>query len=237
MTDQPDLRTLREAAKWALGQNGPVNFCKPAVVLALLDRLDAAEGEWPPLFVKQDFTSHSGLPLHWKIECDALTAADWEALAQIASEVLPPFGFVHGVPTGGTPFAEALRAHTDPFSQLIVVADDVLTTGRSMEEARANWPPALTYGVVAFSRAAEVPEWITPLFQLAGGKAERDEWKAKAETAEAELAKLGMVGEEHNPWTCPRCTTWRAQYDAEVEMHVATATERDAALDRARIAR
>lgn len=33
------------------------------------------------LFQKVDFISHSGKPLDWKLECDALTDKDWECIA------------------------------------------------------------------------------------------------------------------------------------------------------------
>lgn len=121
------------------------------------------------LFVREDFTSHAGLSLHWKIECDALTDEDWQALAQIASEVLPPFGEVHGIPRGGLAFAEALRAHTTRDCWRLLIADDVLTTGMSMEDARTDLGAEDSLGVVAFSRCQpmHVPGWVTPLFQLA----------------------------------------------------------------------
>ncbi len=32
------------------------------------------------LFIKEDFISHAGLPLTWKVECDALDENDYEAL-------------------------------------------------------------------------------------------------------------------------------------------------------------
>ena len=35
------------------------------------------------LFQNGDFTSHAGLPLTWKIECDAITESEWQCLAQI----------------------------------------------------------------------------------------------------------------------------------------------------------
>ena len=40
------------------------------------------------LFIREDFISHAGLPLTWKVECDALTDNDYEALAKIVSEKL-----------------------------------------------------------------------------------------------------------------------------------------------------
>ena len=32
------------------------------------------------LFIKEDFISHAGLPLTWKVECDALTEKDYDCL-------------------------------------------------------------------------------------------------------------------------------------------------------------
>ena len=32
------------------------------------------------LFIREDFISHAGLPLTWKVECDALSEGDYEAL-------------------------------------------------------------------------------------------------------------------------------------------------------------
>ena len=43
------------------------------------------------LFQLGDFTLASGQRSRWKIECDNLLAEDWQALAVIAAEILPPF--------------------------------------------------------------------------------------------------------------------------------------------------
>jgi orotate phosphoribosyltransferase len=115
------------------------------------------------LFQLGDFTLHSGAKSKWKIECDALTSADWEALAQIASEILPPFGYVEGVPCGGIPFAIALRKHITPDSITLLIAEDVTTTGASLNRYRDG--RAMTVGVVAFCRGV-CPEWVTPLFVM-----------------------------------------------------------------------
>jgi hypothetical protein len=112
------------------------------------------------LFKAVSFTSHAGIPLAWKIECDALTSEDWAGLACIASELLPPFGIVEGVPRGGIPFADALRPYVTQGPLLIV--DDVCTTGLSMTVAR-NGRPAI--GVVAFARG-DCPDWVTALFSM-----------------------------------------------------------------------
>lgn len=112
------------------------------------------------MFDKRKFTSHSGLQLDWKIECDDLTDNDWKCLAFMASQILPPFGAVEGVPLGGLKFAYALREYATQGPLLI--ADDVLTSGSSMLYHK-NDREAI--GVVAFAR--NNPEsWITPIFQF-----------------------------------------------------------------------
>ena len=55
------------------------------------------------IFIREDFISHAGLPLTWKVECDALTNKDYEALAKIVSEKMT-FRDVKGIPRGGIPF-------------------------------------------------------------------------------------------------------------------------------------
>ncbi len=123
------------------------------------------------LFVAGDFTSHSGATLHWKIECDALTLADWEGAARIAVDYLPPFGDVYGIPRGGLLFAAALLKYVTEGPMLVV--DDVLTTGASFRDARtelATWVPVPeSIGVVLFARGP-CPDWVRPIFSLPGVK-------------------------------------------------------------------
>lgn len=119
------------------------------------------------LFQTGDFTLASGAKSRWKIECDALTREDWKGLAAIAAEILPPFGWVQGVPKGGFPFADALRSYAmgSPFPLLI--AEDVVTTGGSMERFREGFHPDAgdIIGVCVFARGP-CPSWVTPLFQM-----------------------------------------------------------------------
>lgn len=124
-------------------------------------------GEWitilrssTTLFQLGEFTLHSGMQSAWKIDCDALTDTDIATLAVMLKEILPAFGSVEGIPHGGLRLAAALAAFATGGPILIV--DDVLTTGRSMEEQR-NGRDAI--GAVIFARAA-CPKWITPLFML-----------------------------------------------------------------------
>ena len=85
------------------------------------------------LFQKIDFTSHAGLPLTWKIECDALTKDDWKGLARMIMDIeTRSFGSVEGIPRGGLPLARALRPYATEGPPMIV--DDVYTTGKSFDD-------------------------------------------------------------------------------------------------------
>lgn len=130
------------------------------------------------LFQAGDFTLRSGAKSSWRIECDGLTPEDWEGLARIASEVLPPFRYAEGVPRGGVPFAIALgRYATGDETHPVLICEDVCTTGGSMERFRSDYmtdpyglsaPMELTefIGVCAFARGPAVPRWVTPLFRM-----------------------------------------------------------------------
>lgn len=114
------------------------------------------------LFQYGAFKSHSGLHLPDKIDCDALTSADWDtAAAWVARKI--SFQDVVGIPRGGLMFASALQQYkrADGHWHMLIV-DDVLTTGRSMFEYRQKYPGAK--GAVLFSRTPNVPEWIFARF-------------------------------------------------------------------------
>lgn len=115
------------------------------------------------LFRSGEFTLNSGRVADFKIDCDALTDADLATLARVAARGLGPFGSVEGVPTGGLRFAAALEKHADPASGRVLITDDVLTTGGSMERQRGDRRHVV--GVVVFARG-ECPEWVWPLFPL-----------------------------------------------------------------------
>jgi hypothetical protein len=137
------------------------------------DRLDIASTQKPSLFQLGDFTLHSGIKSGWKIECDALTKGDWEALAAMAMEFLPAFGEVIGVPRGGLPFAEALRKYCVSDSTRLLLADDVLTTGGSLQKMRDRFvtddPYREVVGVVVFSRGGRyIRPWVFKVFTFGG---------------------------------------------------------------------
>lgn len=114
------------------------------------------------LFNRGRFSLHSGGESDFLIDCSALTATDLQALASRAAQMLPPFGRVEGIPTGGLQFADYLKQHIDPNADQLLIADDVLTTGASMEEYRAG---RSAIGVVIFARGIP-PVWVVPLLVL-----------------------------------------------------------------------
>lgn len=116
------------------------------------------------LFRRGAFVLHSGATSTFKIDCDALTDDDLDALAGVLCRILPLFQAVEGVPTGGLRIAAALRRFACPHARIpLLIVDDVLTTGASMEAQRAG---RSAIGAVLFSRASDCPAWITPLFSL-----------------------------------------------------------------------
>jgi hypothetical protein len=118
------------------------------------------------LFKDEPFVSHAGLPLDFKIECDALSDGSIETIAKrIARNFM--FGKVRGVPRGGLRLAAALEKFCSPNCETTIIADDVYTTGRSMEEMRRD-AGADSIGVVLWARGrGRCPDWIHPVNQLA----------------------------------------------------------------------
>ncbi len=111
------------------------------------------------LFVPGIFTSAAGLKLAWKIECDNLTHEDWETIASMVGPYLS-FSDVEGVPKGGLVFAEALKQWG--YGSGLLIVDDVLTTGLSMERCRHG---RAANGLVLFARGPCLP-WISAVWTL-----------------------------------------------------------------------
>ena len=106
------------------------------------------------LFTSGDFISHAGLPLKWKIECDAIRPEEWETLAQMIMEYeTMPFREVSGIPTGGMALASALDKYKSPNADdFVLVVDDVWTTGMSMKDhIKENYPSYLK---------AQIKKWV-----------------------------------------------------------------------------
>ena len=120
------------------------------------------------LFQSGAFKLNSGKFSNFKIECDALTQDDIDTFAFLISQNYS-FKEVVGVPTGGIRIEEALKKYcTNDDSLPLLIVDDVLTTGGSMERYKKT-KEDLGYnniiGVVLFARN-ECPEWIAPVFQM-----------------------------------------------------------------------
>lgn len=125
------------------------------------------------LFRVGNFTSHSGVNLDWKIDCDALTHGDWDTLAYLIAREYS-FGRVIGIPRGGLELARRLERACIHGNNTLLIVDDVLTTGGSMrEEIKKHY---LSYSdiraVVVFARN-EIPVdlWrVRAMFKLNQGK-------------------------------------------------------------------
>ena len=64
------------------------------------------------LFEDGDFISHAGLPLAWKIECDAIRPEEWLTLAKMIREYEPQkWSKAVGIPRGGVALGNALAAY------------------------------------------------------------------------------------------------------------------------------
>ena len=130
-------------------------------------------GRHTHLFVEEDFKSHAGLDLHWKIEMDALDEEEWKCIARMIMEYqTTPFQAAIGIPRGGLKLSGYLNEYSsqtnrDPY----LIVDDVLTTGGSMEEYKKEYftnkdkERKDTIGWVVFSRK-QPAKWIKTLFQM-----------------------------------------------------------------------
>lgn len=114
-----------------------------------------------------DFKLSSGRKSEFKIECDSLTDTDWATAAKIIGEKTL-FGYVYGVPTGGLKFAEHLQKYKKEGHKRVLIVDDVLTTGGSMNRLRDKLSQHHSFydfmGVVLFARG-DCPDWVTAIFK------------------------------------------------------------------------
>ena len=126
------------------------------------------------LFQDGDFISHAGLPLGWKLECDALSAEDWRCLAKMIRErEHRPWYKAVGIPRGGVQLGEYLNEYSSGNKQdPILIADDVYTTGTSFREFKKNgyaFDPAIYWCV--FARNPIDPEHkVNALFTMPTGE-------------------------------------------------------------------
>ncbi len=122
------------------------------------------------LFQKIDFISHSGLPLKWKIECDALSKEEWDAIATMIMDYQKqPFSKAVGIPRGGLPLADALNVYASGNEkEPVLICDDVFTTGNSIldfvKKEYPDWTMAMGYKWVVFARK---PSYVHPFYTRA----------------------------------------------------------------------
>ena len=136
----------------------------------LEDALAAKAGATGHLFQLGDFVLNSGARSRWKLECNALGAGDWQALGQMIRQLVGSYSAVEGVPEGGLPLARYLNQFSSLEGSVLIV-DDVLTTGGSMETLRnklcdeRKLEPVQFVGAVVFARG-KCPPWIKAVFQM-----------------------------------------------------------------------
>jgi orotate phosphoribosyltransferase len=124
------------------------------------------------LFNRGDFQLSSGRVSTWIIDCETLTGEDWDTLAFLASCILPSFDYVTGIERGGVAFARALHAYRAPYRcDRIVIADDVVTTGKSFKWTRAKLvdqkPNLDIIGIAVFDRSGGCkPDFVKALLTV-----------------------------------------------------------------------
>lgn len=131
------------------------------------------------LFQHGNFQLHSGDTSWWRIDCDDLSNAE---LGIFAKMIHDKFGVFHEISypqshygSAAPRLAEALISYKSNFignGFKILIVDDVLTTGNSMNEIKdklsnRSYPIGLEiFGAVLFARGV-CPSWVTPVFQYA----------------------------------------------------------------------
>lgn len=142
----------------------------------LLKQMDCQDG----LFSYKDRVLHSGRNTNWKIDCDSLTDQDISVLAKMIVNLVGEFGLVLGIPSGGLRLEAALKEYEQPYSNRLLVVDDVMTTGLSfrrfindlpddIKSGKTQWGRRPTIiGACIFSRCSEgrAPHYVTPLFKV-----------------------------------------------------------------------
>ena len=107
----------------------------------------------PNLFQKVDFISHAGIPLKWKIECDAIKPEEWDCFATMIMDYqTEPFSRVVGIPRGGLPLQHALEQYITKGDHPWLVCDDVYTTGTSFREFCTTKDTMWAHKWVVFAR-------------------------------------------------------------------------------------
>ena len=122
------------------------------------------------LFQKINFISHAGIPMSYKIECDAISKTEWSALAEMIMDFEKrPFSKVVGIPRGGLPLQWALEPYVTEGNHPWMVVDDVYTTGTSFREFCTTKETMFAIKWVIFARKPINPnDDVNVLFQMPG---------------------------------------------------------------------
>ena len=124
------------------------------------------------LFTAGGFTSHAGLPLKWKLECDAISPDEWRCIAKMIMDYqTEPFQAAVGIPRGGAPLGFALNAYaTDNPEHKLLICDDVYTTGTSFKDYCEEHKHDDVYKWVLFARcmAKDLKYGVRALFTMPG---------------------------------------------------------------------
>lgn len=122
------------------------------------------------LFEVGDFTLASGKKSDFKIQIEGLGDVNIESLAEKIAKTFQ-FHLAVGVPTGGSYFAHCLNMRATKNSKVILLVDDVYTTGGSIRELRKmlnfTQDNVMVYGIVIFARNPvneEDKKWVRALF-------------------------------------------------------------------------
>jgi orotate phosphoribosyltransferase len=126
------------------------------------------------LFNRGFFRLSSGENSSFKIDCDALSDKDLEAIASVIAQTVDFFE-VYGVPTGGRRLAEILRKYCSRHRvgrEVVLIVDDVYNTGESIRKVkerllqiRSAHETEEIVGFVIFSRHKPAP-WVHSVFTL-----------------------------------------------------------------------
>lgn len=114
------------------------------------------------LFQLGQFKLHSGGATPWRINCELLTPEDWDTIAFLGSKIIGPFSGISGVQSGGEALAKAMSKYIT--SGPVLICDDVLTTGKSMEDRRDQLRSFNAIGLVAFARNP-CPDWVKAVWE------------------------------------------------------------------------
>ena len=122
------------------------------------------------LFQKINFISHAGIPMSYKIECDAISKTEWSALAEMIMDFEKrPFSKVVGIPRGGLPLQWALEPYVTEGNHPWMVVDDVYTTGTSFREFCTTKETMFAHKWAIFARNPINPnDDVNALFQMPG---------------------------------------------------------------------